>query len=121
MTRGNGDGDGPEDLSAFDVAWGVADDEDVFGGEFFAVQPVGAYPGDGTEFVAFVMVVGKNSEFKVVPDSVVVELDLGSGREVSGEERKDTVGAFLQLFKQRDDAGRSRPWCLEMRAARWLR
>ena len=96
MSCGHGDGDSSKDFAALDVARGVTDDIDVIGREGFTMESDGAGLGDGAEFVADVVIIGKSSKGEVVPDSVVSQFDFGTSDEIACKECQKAVGAFLQ-------------------------
>ena len=64
----------------------VADDVDRRGLELESMLLPRALTGEGAELIAIVMIVGKGSEFKKLPETVVREFKLCASFHVSGEQ-----------------------------------
>ena len=61
--------------------------------------------GDGTEFVANVVIVSVGAESKIVPDPVMGEFHFRPLCKISSQECKDAVGTLLHSVKNSDNAG----------------
>src|SRR5258705_2336788 len=89
-----------ERLAASDVARGVTDDVNFLHGKFPTVFFFGAGPGKRAELVAIVVIVREGSEFKKMPDAVMVEFQLRAARQVPSQQAEHDVFSSFQLLEQ---------------------
>src|SRR6202045_2024848 len=106
--RSGGDGNGAraKSFAAGDVARGVANHIGFFGQKFATMFFLRTCPSKTTEFVAIMVIIGKCAEFKKMPDSVMLELELRAARDIAGQERENKMRAGFQAFEQLENAGK---------------
>lgn len=97
---GDGDGARTESFAAGNIARCIADDIDLRRIELVAMFFACTRPRKRTELIAVVMIVGECAKFEEVPDAVVLQLQLGATRNVSGQKRQNYLGPGSQFFEK---------------------
>ena len=60
--------------------------------------------GDGTELIAFMVIVCERAEFKVMPEAVVAQLQLGACCKIARKQGQNAIGAQLEFVEQGNNA-----------------
>ena len=71
----NSNGAGAECLSTSNIVIGIADDIDIGRIEVVTMLSLSAFSGKSAEFVSIVMVIRESTEFKEIPETVMLKLE----------------------------------------------
>ena len=93
------DSSGAKYLATGDVVSGVADDVDSGRVELVAVRIGGPTSSERTQLIAIMVIIGKRAELEVIPQTVVLQLELRPASQIAGQQSEDAIRPAMHPCK----------------------
>ena len=86
-------------LSTGDIVIGIADDIDIGRIEVVTMLSLSAFSGKSAEFVSIVMVIRESTEFKEIPETVMLKLEPCALLQIPGSKGEHNIGLRFQSLE----------------------